>query len=40
MSSTSDCPARFCDREDHAECWREYEQQENEYKYRPVKGLF
>lgn len=33
----SDCPARFCDREDHDECWSEYDRQENEYKYRHIE---
>lgn len=36
----TDCADPYCDKSDHDECWREYERQENEYKYRPVKGLF
>jgi len=28
-----DCPAFMCKRTDHAECWREYDRQEDEAKY-------
>lgn len=31
---TPDCPARFCDRDDHAECWADYDRQEDADKYR------
>ena len=27
------CPARFCPLKDHAECWRDYDRQEEALKY-------
>src|SRR5690625_577710 len=35
-----DCPAGHCDKPDHADCWREYDRIEREYKYRARQGGF
>lgn len=36
-SQASDCPASSCDRDVHDDCWRGYERQESEYKYRHIE---
>ena len=34
------CPAFHCVRDDHDECWRDYDRQEDQDRYRPDEGGF